>query len=160
MGGHGSRLGGRDKGLVSLHGRPLITHVLRAMRPQVSETLIVANRNLGRYQSYGCAVYNDQIHGNLGPLAGLHTALLHAQTDYVVCVPGDAPRLPPDLVTRLWDALVEHQAAISVAHDGTHFQPLCCLVPRRLARDCASALHAGERSVNTPEELHRAENMA
>ena len=58
-GGRGSRLGGVDKGLVPLHGRPLIEHVIDALRPQVGALLISANRNHDIYASYGYPVVAD-----------------------------------------------------------------------------------------------------
>ncbi|MEQ4583771.1 MAG: NTP transferase domain-containing protein, partial [Pantoea agglomerans] len=39
-GGQGRRMGGQDKGLVQLDGRPLYQHVLERLRPQVDIVMI------------------------------------------------------------------------------------------------------------------------
>ena len=39
-GGRGQRLGGRDKGLVALQGRPLIAHIAERLAPQVGASCV------------------------------------------------------------------------------------------------------------------------
>jgi len=58
-GGRAERMGGRDKGLLSLAGEPLVAHVIRRLQPQVVEVLIGANRNLDAYRRFGCRVIQD-----------------------------------------------------------------------------------------------------
>ena len=69
-GGAGSRVGGADKGLLPLGGRPLVEHVLERLRPQCDRLLIVANRNLDDYARYAPVLHDDN-EGHAGPLAGL-----------------------------------------------------------------------------------------
>jgi molybdopterin-guanine dinucleotide biosynthesis protein A len=45
-GGRGSRMGGVDKGLQSLEGKPLVQHALSRLSPQVATVMINANRHL------------------------------------------------------------------------------------------------------------------
>ena len=52
-GGEARRMGGGDKGLVELCGKPLIEHALAALSPQVDTIIINANRNRDRYAAYG-----------------------------------------------------------------------------------------------------------
>ena len=99
-GGRGSRMGGADKGLVDLHGKPMVAHAIDALRPQVGRLLINANRHLDQYMAFGCDVVPDALDGYLGPLAGLASAMQAAATQYVVTVPCDSPLLPDDLVER------------------------------------------------------------
>ena len=70
-GGQGRRMGGVDKGLVELHGRPMAAHVLERLAPQVDALLINANQNAERYAEFGHPVFPDEIGGFAGPLAGL-----------------------------------------------------------------------------------------
>jgi molybdopterin-guanine dinucleotide biosynthesis protein A len=44
-GGQGRRMGGVDKGLVELDGKPLVAHALARLAPQVGAILINANQN-------------------------------------------------------------------------------------------------------------------
>lgn len=74
-GGLGRRMGGVDKGLQILHGRPMAAWVAERLAPQVDELLINANQNAERYAALGHRIIADQVPGFAGPLAGLHAAL-------------------------------------------------------------------------------------
>ena len=104
-GGRGTRMGGVEKGLLDWRGRPLIAHLIDALAPQVEHILINANRAHERYAVFGLPIIRDapDFEG-MGPLAGMHTALSHAATERVICVPCDMPELPDDLVARLIQA--------------------------------------------------------
>lgn len=54
-GGRATRMGGEDKGLVSIGGIALYQYVLARLRPQVASVAISANRNQARYQTSGFA---------------------------------------------------------------------------------------------------------
>ena len=58
-GGRATRMGGEDKGLVSIGGIALYQHVLARLRPQVASVAISANRNQARYQASGLPVIGD-----------------------------------------------------------------------------------------------------
>ncbi|MGF1614705.1 MAG: molybdenum cofactor guanylyltransferase MobA [Gammaproteobacteria bacterium] len=137
-GGRGRRMGGRDKGLVPLLGRPMITHPLARLRSQVSVILVSANRNAEIYMRLGrCPVVQDVIGEYAGPLAGVASAMAAARTKYLVTVPCDAPLLAPDLVSRLYHGMQATGAKISVARDAQRVQPMfallhCDLLPRLL----------------------------
>lgn len=109
-GGAGMRVGGSDKGLQPLCGRPLAEHALQRLRRQCDRVLIIANRNLDRYAAYAPVVH-DQGGGHAGPLAGLVAAFgflranEHALPDWLLTVPVDCPAPPGDLAARLRAAL-------------------------------------------------------
>lgn len=126
-GGLGRRMGNVDKGLQTMHGRPLVAWVADRLAPQVDELLINANRNEGDYAKLGYPVIRDELPGFAGPLAGLHTALTHAGNALVATVPCDSPFLPVDLVTRLAVALREARATIAIARAGGRTHPVFCL---------------------------------
>lgn len=144
-GGEGRRMGGVDKGLVPLAGRPLIAWVLEALRPQVGGLLINANRSLDDYRAFGAPVVPDRLGGFLGPLAGMHAALAAAETEYALVTPCDTPRVPADLAARLGRVLQETGAEIAAAETGGFLQPLHVLLRTDLAADLAAALTGGVR---------------
>ena len=74
-GGQGRRMGGVDKGLQALRGRPMIAAVLERLAPQVDEVLINANQNLEAYARFGYRVVTDEVGGFAGPLAGLASGM-------------------------------------------------------------------------------------
>jgi molybdopterin-guanine dinucleotide biosynthesis protein A len=148
-GGLGRRMGGEDKGLVELAGRPMVEHVLDVLRPQVGSVLINANRNLERYATYGHRVVPDSLEGYLGPLAGVASALPLLSTEYLLTVPCDAPLLAPDLAGRLLEACAAIDADVAVPSDGQRLQPVFLLLRARIAPSLQSYLSAGGRKIDT-----------
>lgn len=147
-GGLGRRMGGEDKGLVTLAGRPMVAHVLSALRPQVGPLLVNANRNQERYESFGHPVFADEIDGHQGPLAGVLTALRHCTTGLLVTAPCDAPLVAPDLVARLYAALDAAGADLAVASDGERQQPVFLLLRATLAPSLEAYLDGGGRKID------------
>lgn len=147
-GGQGRRMGGVDKGLQSLRGRPMVEHVIERLRPQVGEVLINANQNLERYGAYGCPVVPDAVGGFAGPLAGLHAGMKTTRQPLILTVPCDSPFLPLDLAARLHAALEENQADIAVAktHDQPH--PVFALVRTAVLPHLEAFLARGERKID------------
>ena len=58
-GGQGKRAGGRDKGLVLYHNKPLIKYVIDVIKPQVDDIVISANRNINSYHQFAKQVKHD-----------------------------------------------------------------------------------------------------
>jgi molybdopterin-guanine dinucleotide biosynthesis protein A len=154
-GGRATRMGGEDKGLVELAGRPMIAHVLAALAPQVERVIINANRNLERYAAFGWPVVADEDSGFLGPLAGLAAGLRAADTPLVLTAPCDCPLLAPDLVARLYSALEAEDAEIAVPFDGERLQPVFALVKTELADSLAAYLGGGDRKIDRWFAQHR-----
>jgi molybdopterin-guanine dinucleotide biosynthesis protein A len=135
-------MGGVDKGLQRLRGKPMVAWVLERLAPQVSEVLINANQNLEAYAKFGHRVVPDAIGGFAGPLAGLHAGLAAASEPLAVTVPCDSPFLPLDLVARLRTALQENSADLAVAKTGAQPHPVFSLV-RCAVRDGLGRFLAG-----------------
>ena len=105
-GGQARRLGGIDKGLVEIGGRPLVAWILDGLTPQVDALLINANRNEDRYRQYGVPVVRDRLPSHQGPLAGIAAVLAQVPSGgAALTVPCDSPSLPADLARRLSAAL-------------------------------------------------------
>ncbi len=144
-GGQGRRMGGVDKGLVELDGKPMVQHVIERFAPQVETLVVNANQNVERYAAFGYPVIADAVGGFAGPLAGLHAGMSAARTPLVATVPCDSPFLPADLVARLARALQERDAQLAVARtlDGAH--PVFCLVQRSVLAHLDAFLKGGGR---------------
>lgn len=147
-GGQGSRMGGVDKGLVELHGRPMAAHVIERLAPQVDELLINANQNAERYARFGHEVFPDEIGGFAGPLAGLHAALARARHPLVVTAPCDSPFLPEDLVARLRAGLEAAGADLAVAKTFDQAHPVFCLCRREVLPHLTAFLESGGRKID------------
>lgn len=154
-GGRARRMGGEDKGLLDLAGRPLVERALAALAPQVSAVLINANRNLERYGAFGHPVVADRSGDFSGPLAGMAAALAQAATPWIATVPCDCPLIPADLVARLHAVQARDDAELAVAHDGERLQPVFALISRELLPSLEGFLAEGERKIDRWYARHR-----
>jgi molybdopterin-guanine dinucleotide biosynthesis protein A len=144
-GGLARRMGGGDKPLRLLGGRPLLDHVIERMRPQVAALVLNANGDPSRFAAYGLPVIADSVPDFAGPLAGI-LAGLDWTADYrpdcpvVVSVPTDAPFLPADLVSRMMRAMTAEAADLACAASGGQAHPVIGLWPVRLRSELRHAL--------------------
>ena len=135
-------MGGEDKGLIELNGRPLLDYIISGLRPQVGTIMVNANRNLARYREFGYPVVEDILGDYFGPLVGMATGMQSAATPLLVSVPCDSPFIPAGLVETLYRAMGESGAEISVAHDGSRLQPVYALLRCQLLPDLLAYLNA------------------
>jgi len=126
-GGRSERMGGGDKTLRPLGGRPMLARVIERARPQVGELIINANGDPARFAAFGLPVVADVIEGFAGPLAGILTALewtgrRYPGAEWVASFATDAPFFPEDLVARLRAAVAREDADLAYARtpDGAH----------------------------------------
>ena len=145
-GGQGRRMGGVDKGLQMLRGKPMAQWALERLAPQVDEVLINCNQNLDAYARFGKRLVPDEIGGFAGPLAGLHAGLKAASHPLLVTVPCDSPFLPLDLVQRLREHLNDHHLAVAKTGDQAH--PVFCLVRKDVMENIEAFLRAGGRKID------------
>lgn len=128
-GGLATRMGGGDKTLRELHGRPLLAHILTRLAPQCAGLAISANGDPARFAAFGLPVWPDPLPG-MGPLGGVLAALEASPHPFVLTVPGDAPFLPPDLVARLHAGRGMVTVAQAASRGRAH--PVIALWPRGL----------------------------
>ena len=147
-GGMARRMGGQDKGLITLNNRALIAYIIDILAPQVGTIFINANRHLDHYQAFGYPVFKDEISDFQGPLAGFASGLKQVSSDYIATTPCDGPFLANDYVVRLTTAADTHQSKLCVAHDGTRLQPVYALIHRSLLNSLVDFLAAGSRKID------------
>ncbi len=154
-GGLARRMGGIDKGLIPLNGKPMVEHIINAISPQVGTLVINANRNQDDYRRYGLPVIPDRMGDYFGPLIGMASAMEASDTPYLLTVPCDSPLIPADLAERLYRKLQETGAEISVVHDGERMQPVFALLHRDTLPSLLSYLEQGGRKIDTWYIQHR-----
>jgi len=158
-------MGGQDKGLQKLAGKPLVEYVIERLAPQVNALVINANRSTESYAAFGYPIIGDNITGFIGPLAGLHAGLKACGTPLLMTAPCDSPFLPIDLVARLREGLESTGAMVAVARTSDGLQPVFVLVRREALPDLESFLTAGGRGIQAwlnrqPLEIVDFENAA
>jgi len=122
-GGRASRMGGHDKALTELGGRPLLLHVANRLAPQVAPIAVNANGDAGRLAGFGLPVIPDDDEDFLGPLAGILAGLRWAATldlppDSLATIAVDTPFFPVDLVARLRSAQTRADMIVLAATHG------------------------------------------
>ena len=109
-GGQARRMGGGDKNLMMLAGKPVLRHVLDRVDFADRPLMINANGDPARYAAFCLPVCADVIDGYAGPLAGILTGLEwvaanHSDCSNMVSLATDAPFLPVNLIAVLESAI-------------------------------------------------------
>ena len=151
-GGQSRRMGGGDKGLREIGGRPMLAHVLDRFSPQVARVVLNANGDPARFADFDLPVVADSITGNVGPLAGVLAGMRWSAENapsatHIATASTDAPLIPQDLVARLAASLEGRPERITLAASGGHKHPVIGLWPVALADDLEAALNEGVRKV-------------
>lgn len=128
-GGLSRRMGGGDKCLREIGGKPILAHIIERVRPQVSALVLNANGDPTRFASFGLPVVADSVEGFVGPLGGILAGLDWVAANAPHCrwlasFAGDAPFLPRDLVARFVDAVAREKADLACAVSGGQAHPV------------------------------------
>ena len=128
-GGLARRMGGGDKTMRAIAGRPILEHVIERLAPQCVALILNANGDPTRFGSFGLPVIPDDVPDFAGPLAGVlaaldWAALHHPAIEWVVSVAADCPFLPRDLVTRMQAERAMLEAELAVAASGEQSHPV------------------------------------
>ena len=144
-GGRATRMGGKDKGLQFLNGKPLWQHVADALAGQVSARVLSANRHIDIYQRSGLPVYQDTLADYPGPLAGMLSVMQQDRGEWFVFCSCDTPFIPACLVERMVQQ--RGDSRVVWAHDGERDHTTIALIHRSLIPALQDYLAAGERRV-------------
>ncbi len=148
-GGQSRRMGGGDKCLRALAGKPILTHVIDRVRPQVGPLVLNANGDPARFATFGLPVVADALGDFAGPLAGVLTGLEWAAAQappgdspgaWLASFATDAPFLPGDLVARLLAAVMAEGADMACAASQGRDHPVFGLWPLALAPELRRAM--------------------
>jgi molybdopterin-guanine dinucleotide biosynthesis protein A len=125
-GGRSSRMG-RDKAWLELGGRPMISYVLDALKPAVTELAIIANT--ADYDVLGVAIVPD-VNLGIGPIEAVRTALAASRYDQVILVGCDLPFVTPELFRYLLSKAGRYDSVVPMGPDKMP-EPLCAVYSRR-----------------------------
>ncbi|MGD9509936.1 MAG: molybdenum cofactor guanylyltransferase MobA [Geminicoccaceae bacterium] len=144
-GGQARRMGGGDKCLRPLGGRPLLAHVIERARPQVNALVLNANGDADRFASFGLPVVADSVPDFAGPLAGILAGLDWAarcrpSDAWVLSIATDTPFFPRDLAAALLDATIAQNASLACAASGGRAHPVFGLWPAALREELRDAV--------------------
>lgn len=152
-GGKATRMGGGDKGLLTLGGQTLLARVAERISAQCTPVTLNANGDPARFDSFDLPVLADSLPDYPGPLAGVLAGLDWAAdlgADAIVTVAADTPFFPKDLVSGLQAAAVPSGLAIAGSRDADGKlwrQPTFGIWPVALRNDLRNSLQDGLRKI-------------
>jgi len=146
-GGQARRMNYRDKGLIAYQGRPLVSYAIAALATVTDQVIINANRSRDEYRQFGLPVISDQTDSFDGPLAGILTAMMYADTGVLAVVPCDSPLIRAEHIQKLLSARAENDADVAVAFDGERLHPVFLAIKTGLKTSLQDYLAGGQRKV-------------
>lgn len=160
-GGRATRMGGGDKGLRQVGGKPLLDHVIDRLRPQVGAIALNANGDPARFAGYGLPVIADSLPDWPGPLAGVLAGLDWAASqghEAIITAAADTPFFPTDLVAELQANAGPSGLCLAATREGDKVwrQPTFGLWPVALRDDLRTALKDGLRKIVLWTDQHNA----
>jgi molybdopterin-guanine dinucleotide biosynthesis protein A len=139
-------MGGGDKPLMNLAGKPMLARVIERLSAQVERMVLSSKGDIARFAVYGLPAVADLI--GEGPLAGLLAGMRWSEQNlpaakFIVSVAADTPFFPTDLVARLSEGCGrdENTVALAASTAGTH--PVFGLWPVKLADGLERFLKSG-----------------
>jgi molybdopterin-guanine dinucleotide biosynthesis protein A len=143
VGGQSSRMG-RDKALLELDGKPLLTRAADLLSPLVASITLVGDP--GKYSVFGFRIIPDKWPG-AGPLGAIATALDAAREPQSAVVACDLPFLTRDWLAWFFAHAADSKADIVVPESARGLEPLCAVYRSTCERVVADALERGVRKV-------------
>lgn len=143
-GGQARRMGGADKPLTEISGKPLLQYVVERLSPQLTHLLLNANGNAQRYAKFNLPVQADIVPDFAGPLAGVLSAMAWARAfqpeiTHVITVAADTPFYPTEYVDNMLAAIDEKNTLACASYKG-RTQPVFGLWPVDLHNELHQAL--------------------
>ncbi|MCB1644265.1 MAG: molybdenum cofactor guanylyltransferase [Pseudomonadales bacterium] len=143
-GGQGSRLGGIDKGLMTVNGIAVVRRLQKLFEPLCKEVMISANRHLQTYRLSGCQIITDEYRDYQGPVSGIAAIAPHIQTPYLLVCPCDLAGMVPAVYRKLI-SVYDGETAVMASTEKI-LQPLVFIASREDALSAAGWFEKGIRS--------------
>jgi len=151
-GGAGERFGDVEKPLAEFEGEPMLRHVVDAVAAVTDQ--VVVNCRDDQREAFAAALQDDDVtyavdpEPDLGPVAGLGTALDEVSAPVVVVVACDMPAVDPGFLRYLFERLGGNDAAVPGLPDD-RLQPAQAVYRTAPLREAAAeSLAAGVGSLH------------
>ncbi|MBO8128739.1 MAG: bifunctional molybdenum cofactor guanylyltransferase MobA/molybdopterin-guanine dinucleotide biosynthesis adaptor protein MobB [Peptococcaceae bacterium] len=118
------------KAFLELAGKTLMERILWELSPYFRDVLIVTNDPV-RYRRFGTRIVSD-IYPDMGPLSGIHSALVHSEHRYVFVVACDLPFVNGLLVKRMVESIEDYDCVVPKINGYT--EPLYAVYARSCIR--------------------------
>ncbi len=160
-GGASSRMG-KEKGLLTFGGEPLIVRTVRMLDPLVASVTVVGSPE--RYAALGLRAIADrdftkggETSDVPGPLAGIATALTATGTPWNLILACDLPYLTSEWLEWLLGRAADSGQQIVMPRSTGGLEPLAAVYRRECAEPIVASLKLGVRKVTDAMEQFRIE---
>jgi len=99
-GGKASRMHGKTKAFSIINNERIIDRNLKVLRSLFPEIIIISNRDSEFTEYKNIPTYKDE-YKNIGPLAGLHSAIKNTKEDAVFLISSDLPFISNSIIEQL-----------------------------------------------------------
>jgi molybdopterin-guanine dinucleotide biosynthesis protein A len=152
-GGRGKRMGYREKSLMDINGKPLITYVIKSLESIVDD-IIISVRDEAQGKLLGSVLqgytYAYDSYENTGPLAGILSGLVLCRNEFCFIAACDMPFINENVVKMLFNRSKDHDAAIPCWEDG-FLEPLHAVYKcKPMIFETKKAIEAGETIILAP----------
>lgn len=122
-GGKSKRMNGENKALIEIGQHSNLEKIIRLSEKYFFETILIANSHNIFDDLNKIKIYRD-VYQNIGPLGGIHSALVNSSTEFVFLLPCDMPFISERLVLDEIDQFRKQSCDIIVPRIGDFFEPL------------------------------------
>jgi molybdopterin-guanine dinucleotide biosynthesis protein A len=141
-GGKSTRMG-RDKAVITLHGRTLLETSLATLRGVAPEVFILGAPHI--YSAYGAAI--PDIFPGCGPLGGIHAALSRTATRHNLILAVDTPFVSREFLAYLADRAIDSSATVTIPEVAGYLEPACTVYTRDFLAIAQAALQRGDHKI-------------
>lgn len=143
-GGLNSRMGGRNKALLDVHGQRIVDRIIKVLKTLFDEILLVA-RDPAPYRHLPVNIVEDLFDAR-SSLTGIHAGLSQARAGFGFVVPCDAPFLQPDLIRAILEEIRPDTDVVIPCIDG-FYQPLCAVYAKQCLPHIQAMLERGDYKI-------------
>jgi len=125
-GGKNSRYGGKNKAFIIVEGAKIIDRNLQVLKSKFPRISIITN-SIEQFSDYSDYLMSSDHYQNIGPLAGIHSALRNAQSDFVFVTSCDMPFLDAGIISQVIDSVKQQAADAIIPRINGKIEPLFAL---------------------------------
>ena len=122
-GGKASRMHGKTKAFSLIDNERIIDRNLKILKSLFSEIIIISNRDSEFTEYKDIPTYKDY-YKNIGPLAGLHSAIKNSKEDAVFLISSDLPFISKSIIEKLIMEYKEFKSEAIIPKIDKNIEPL------------------------------------
>lgn len=143
-GGKNTRFSGKTKAKIIIDGRPLIERTIGVLQEVFSDLIIITNSR-EEFKKYDYIRMAGDIYRNIGPLGGLHSALVNTDREAVFLVAGDMPELSSSTIRHVANTYEKTKCEALIPVYKGLMEPLHAIYSRRVLSRLEDFIKSGAK---------------